>query len=98
MSEFVDTYIIIESINYHTCILIINTSYIYIFNPWKIFCNPGFHEVFCKTTIIRQLRRWNELKIENMTKYREKTVRICLFFLGGSVFCRIFDFQFIPSS
>ena len=28
----------------------------YMFNPWKIFCNPAFHEVFCKTTIIRQLR------------------------------------------
>ena len=49
--------------------------YIYIFNPWKIFCNPGFHEVFCKTTITRQLRRWNELKIENTTKYSQKTVR-----------------------
>ena len=31
------------------------------YNPWKIFCNPGFHEVFCKTTIIRQLRKWNEI-------------------------------------
>ena len=29
---------------------------IYIINPWKIFCNPRFHEVFCKTIIIRQLR------------------------------------------
>ena len=50
--------------------------YIYdIYNPWKIVCNPGIHEVFCKTTIIRQLR-WNELKIENTKKYRQKTVRI----------------------
>ena len=31
----------------------------------KIDCNPGFHEVFCKTTIIRQLRRLNESKIQN---------------------------------
>ena len=26
--------------------------YIYIYNSWKIDCNPGFHGVFCKTTII----------------------------------------------
>ena len=26
---------------------------IYIFNPWKIFCNLRYHEVFCKTTFIR---------------------------------------------
>ena len=32
--------------------------YIYIFSSWKMFCNPRFHEGFCKTTIIRQLRRW----------------------------------------
>ena len=34
---------------------------IYTFNSWNIVCNPGFHGVFffCKTTIIRQLRRWN---------------------------------------
>ena len=32
-------------------------KYIYIYNPWKIFCNPEFHEFFSKTTIIRQLRR-----------------------------------------
>ena len=30
----------------------------YAFNPWKIFCNAGFHEVFRKTMIIRELRRW----------------------------------------
>ena len=47
---------------------------IYIFYPWKIFCHLRFHEVFCKITIIRQLRRWNELKIENMTKYRQKRI------------------------
>ena len=50
--------------------------YIYTFNPWKIVCDPGFHGVFCKTTIIRQLRRGDELKIENTKKYRQKTVRI----------------------
>ena len=49
--------------------------YIYVFNSWKIVCNPGFHEVFCKTTTIRQLR-WNELKIENTKKYRQKTIGI----------------------
>ena len=50
--------------------------YIYIYNPLKIFCDPGFHGVFCKTTLIRQLRRWNELKIENTKKYRQKNVGI----------------------
>ena len=52
---------------------------IIIFNPWKIFCNLRFHEVY-KTTFIRQLRRWNELKIENTTKYRQKTLefRLCV--------------------
>ena len=30
-------------------------------------------EFFRKTTIIKQLRRWNELKIENTKKYRQKT-------------------------
>ena len=49
--------------------------YIFIFNPWKIFCGHRFHEVY-KTTIIRQLIRWNELKIKNTTKYRQKTLRI----------------------
>ena len=34
-------------------------------NSWNIDCDPGFHGVFCKTTIIRQLRKWNELKIGN---------------------------------
>ena len=28
------------------------------FNPWKIICNSGFDEDFCKTTNIRQLRKW----------------------------------------
>ena len=51
---------------------------IYISNPWKIVCDdPGFHGVFCKTTI-RQLRRWNELKMKNTKKYRQKTVGISL--------------------
>ena len=58
--------------------------YIYIFNPWKIFGNPRFHGVFCKTTIIRQLWRWNESKIENTKKYRKKTVGIS-FMCGESV-------------
>ena len=33
-----------------------------------------------KTTFIRQLRRWNELKIENTTKYRQKLLgfRLCV--------------------
>ena len=47
--------------------------YIYIFNPWKIFCDLNFHEVY-KPTFIRQLRRWNELKIESTTKYWKKTL------------------------
>ena len=54
--------------------------YTYIFNPWKLFCNLRFHEVFCKTTFMRQLRRWNVLKIENTTKYRQKPLgfRLCV--------------------
>ena len=44
--------------------------YIYIYNPWDIFCDLRFHDIY-KTTFIRQLRRWNELKIENTTKYRQ---------------------------
>ena len=51
--------------------------YIYIFNSWNIDCDPGFYGVFCKTTIIRQLRKWNESKIgnrKNTKKYRQKTV------------------------
>ena len=32
---------------------------------------PGFHGVFCKTTIIKQLRKGNESKIE---KIQSKTV------------------------
>ena len=31
---------------------------------------PWVSGSFCKTKIIRQLRRWNELKIENTTKNR----------------------------
>ena len=30
---------------------------IYIFNSRNIDCDPGFHGVFCKTTIIRELRK-----------------------------------------
>ena len=30
----------------------------YILNPWKIFCDLRFLEVY-KTTFIKQLRRWN---------------------------------------
>ena len=88
-----------------------NYIYIYIYNSWNIVCNPGFHEVFCKTTIIRQLRRWNELEIENTKKYRQKTIGISYAHTHihsqphkrnsngfSSVFFRIFDFQFIPSS
>ena len=36
-----------------------------IFNPWKKVCNPGFHEVFLQTMIIRQLRRWNVVLQKN---------------------------------
>ena len=52
--------------------------YIYISNSWNIDCDPGFHGVFCKTTIIRQLRICNESKIENTKKYRQKTIEISL--------------------
>ena len=40
-----------------------------ILRPW-VSC------VFCKTTIIRQLRIWNELKIENTKRIQKKTVGI----------------------
>ena len=30
-------------------------SDIYMFNSWNMICDPGFHGVFCKTTIIGQL-------------------------------------------
>ena len=52
---------------------------IYIFNPWKISCDLRFPEVY-KTTFIRQLRRWNELKIENTIKYRQNPLgfRLCV--------------------
>ena len=49
---------------------------IYIFNSWNIDCDPGFHGIFCKTAIIRQLRRWNVSKSKNTKKYGQKTVRI----------------------
>ena len=44
-----------------------------------MFCDFRFPEVY-KTTFIRQLRRWNELKIENTTKYRQKPLgfRLCV--------------------
>ena len=35
-------------------------------------CDPGFHGVFCKTTIIGQLRRWNVLNIEKYEKVQKK--------------------------
>ena len=35
--------------------------YIYIYNSCNIDCDPGFHGVFCKATIIRQLRSWNSV-------------------------------------
>ena len=54
------------------------TIYIYIYNSWNIDCDPGFHGVFCKTTIIRQLRRW---KIEKYKKVQTKIVGI-LFMCG----------------
>ena len=43
-------------------------------------------EFFSKITIIRQLRRWNELKIENTKKYTEKTVGIS-FMCGCKCVC-----------
>ena len=42
--------------------------YIYIYNPSKILCHPGFHGVFCKTIIIRQLRRWNSIYLTAIKK------------------------------
>ena len=51
---------------------------IYIFNSWNIVCNSGFHEFFCKTTINRQWRRWNELKIENTKNTDKKPLRFRL--------------------
>ena len=53
--------------------------YIYICNSWDIDWDPGFHGVFCKTTIIRQLRRWNELKIERYEKIQKPLgFRLCV--------------------
>ena len=40
------------------------------------------------------IRRWNELKIENATKYRQKTTHKRNPNGYLPVFCRIFDFQF----
>ena len=54
--------------------------YIYIFDSWNIDCDPGFHGVFCQTSIIRMLRRWNELKIEIYEKIQTKNplgFRLC---------------------
>ena len=51
--------------------------YIYIFfNSWSIDCEPVFHRVFHKTTIIRQLRRWNESK--NTKNTDKKPLGFCL--------------------
>ena len=65
---------------FYTHIYIYIYIYIYIFNSWNIVCSPGFHGVFCKTTIIRQLR-WNELKIEKTRKNTDKKplgFRLCV--------------------
>ena len=51
--------------------------YIYIYNPWKIVCDPGFHVVLQKTTIIRQLR-WNESKIRKNTDKKTLGFRLCV--------------------
>ena len=40
----------------------------YVSNSWNIDCDPGFYGVFCKTTVIKQLRRWNGLIIEKYEK------------------------------
>ena len=37
--------------------------YVYIYYSWNIDCDPGFHGVFRKTTIIRQLVKTNTLII-----------------------------------
>ena len=51
--------------------------YIYIFNSWNIVCNPVFSAVFCKTTMIRQLRRWNESKIRKNSDKKLLGFRLC---------------------
>ena len=44
----------------------------YIFNSWNLDCDPGFHGVFCKTKITRQLKKLNESKIEKIRKNTDK--------------------------
>ena len=52
--------------------------YIYIrviyFMPWNFVCDPWVSWSFYKTTIIRQLTKWNESKIE---KYSQKPLGFC---------------------
>ena len=52
--------------------IIIIIIIIYIFNSWNTDCDPGFHVVFCKTTIIRLLRKWNESKIEKIQAKKKR--------------------------
>ena len=60
-------------------------AYIYIYIiPWNLNCKPkvSWFVCFCKTTIIRQLTKRNESKIENIPP---KIVEISLEFLRGIV-------------
>ena len=43
--------------------------------PWNFFCDPWVSWRFYKTTIIRQLTKWNESKIE---KYSKKPLGLCM--------------------
>ena len=45
---------------------------IYIFNSWNLDCDPGFHGVFCKTIIIRQLKKEMNWKSKKIRKNAEK--------------------------
>ena len=66
---------------YIIIIIIIIIKYIldiYISNSWNLDCNPLVSWSFFKTTIIRQLRKWNESKIE---KIQSKTVVVLYDFL-----------------
>ena len=68
-------------------------THTHIINSWNIDCDPGFHGVFCKKTIIRQLGKWNELKLKNTKKYRQSTVGISFMCGFLSVFFVFFDFD-----
>ena len=52
----------------------------YIFNPWKIFCNPSFHEVFCKTTIIQAVKKmeWIENRKYDNIQTKMLGFRLCV--------------------